>query len=80
MKRHWTTQSEDKRLTYHLEIEEEKERIFSWETTGHWKSEMGGYMSFEDFLKGEWDEWITKAHGKEVLKEAKDNVKIISTT
>ena len=79
MKCHWITSNAEKSITYHIEINEKRKRIVGWETTGHWKSEVGGYVSFDNFLNGDWDAWIAKRFGEDVLSELKTNTQILNT-
>ena len=72
MKSHWIVLNEQKSIEYHLEIREKEKKVLSWETTGHWRSETGGQVSFDNLLKGNWDDWITKAFGEQILLEAKE--------
>lgn len=60
---------------YSLDIQEPERRLFSFSTDGGRYSELGGYVSFEDFLKGEMQDWLEKIYGKEALDEMIDSVK-----
>jgi hypothetical protein len=72
MKNNWIVFNKQKGVEYHLEIKEEEKAVISWETTGHWRSETGNRISFDVFLKGDWDNWIIKTFGEQILIEAKE--------
>jgi hypothetical protein len=74
MKTYWMTSDEGSDVKEYVEIRIKEKRIAAWGTTGHWKSETGNATSFEKFLKGEWDEWILRTHGKSALSEMKEAV------
>lgn len=75
MKYKWSTTKKEK--TYFLEIQIQTKKILSYETTGHYKSETGGYITFEELLNGKWDDWITNTFGDKPLIEAKNTVRYL---
>jgi hypothetical protein len=77
MKKHWKI-LDDKKVEYHIEIHDKEKRILSLETTGHWKSEMRGYISFQEFLNGHWNDFITKTFGQNILTEIQNAVQALS--
>ena len=62
---------------YHFEIQQQKSRALSWESSGHWRSETGGYVTFDVFLNGDWDDFITEIYGDEVLIEMKQSMRAL---
>lgn len=74
MKTYWTASNKLKCMQYYVEIKNEMKRIITWESSGHWRSETGNQASYEDFLRGDWDEWIVEIYGENALLEMKQSV------
>lgn len=75
MKYHWSTTKKEK--TYFLEVKIQEKQVLGYETTGHYKSETGGYITFEELLNGKWDDWITNTFGEDPLIEVKNTIRYL---
>ena len=75
MKFYWKITKED--TIYTLEIKSEDKEILALESTGHWKSEIGGTATFEAYLNGMWHDWLIPLYGGQVIQEISDTIKYL---
>ncbi len=67
MRTNWKNTRED--TNYYIQLTKSPGNVYMTEDTGHWKSETGGFVSYERFLEGVSQDWVRKGFGKKVLQE-----------
>jgi predicted secreted protein len=67
MRTNWVTIYDRKNCQ--IDLTRQKGEVTMTEDTGHWKSEIGGAVSYEKFLEGSFHKLILEQFGEEVLAE-----------
>ena len=75
----WTTFNSETGKIHVIKIDLKNSKIIGTESTGHWRSETGGTISFKGLIAGDWDELIIKTQSEDILEQVKEKVKEITS-
>lgn len=59
----------------YVEVKEDSKTVIIHGWKGYWKNDSGNSTSFENFLDGEFHDWIREYHGEKVLEQVVAHVK-----